>query len=44
MNFSCGTLDGSIWSTIKSKDDSGRIELEPYIRVQDEARYPKSGR
>ena len=37
-------LDGSIWSTIKSKDDSGRIELEPYIRVQDEARYPKSGR
>jgi hypothetical protein len=38
------TLDGSIWSTIKSKDDSGRIELEPYIRVQDEARYPKSAR
>jgi hypothetical protein len=37
-------LDGSLWSTIKSKDDSGRIELEPYIRVQDEARYPKSGR
>ena len=37
-------LDGSIWSTVKSKDDSGRIELEPYIRVQDEARYPKSGR
>jgi hypothetical protein len=38
------TLDGSIWSTIKSKDDSGRIELEPYIRIQDEARYPKSAR
>jgi hypothetical protein len=38
------TLDGSLWSTIKSKDDSGRIELEPYIRVQDEARYPKSAR
>ena len=37
-------LDGSIWSTVKSKDDSGRIELEPYIRVQDEARYPKTGR
>lgn len=37
-------LDGSIWNTIKSKDDSGRIELEPYIRVQDEARYPKSAR
>jgi hypothetical protein len=38
------TLDGSLWSTIKSKDDSGRIELEPYIRVQDEARYPKTAR
>ena len=37
-------LDGSIWSTIKSKDDSGRIELDPYIRIQDEGRYPKSGR
>ena len=37
-------LDGSLWSTIKSKDDSGRIELEPYIRIQDEARYPKSAR
>jgi hypothetical protein len=35
-------LDGSIWSTVKSKDDSGRIDLEPYIRIQDEARYPKS--
>ncbi len=38
------TLDGSIWSTIKSKDDSGRIDLEPYIRIQDEARYPKTAR
>ena len=36
------TLDGSIWSTVKSKDDSGRIDLEPHIRIQDEARYPKS--
>ena len=37
-------LDGSIWSTVKSKDYSGRIDLEPYIRIQDEARYPKSAR
>src|SRR5213596_683302 len=37
-------LDGSIWSTVKSKDDSGRIDLEPYIRIQDEARYPKNAR
>jgi hypothetical protein len=38
------TLDGSLWSTIKSKDDSGRIDLEPYIRIQDETRYPQSPR
>jgi len=37
-------LDGSLWSTVKSKEDSGRIELEPYIRVQDEARYPQTAR
>ena len=37
-------LEGSLWSTVKSKDDSGRIELEPYIRIQDEARYPQSAR
>jgi len=43
-NMQLRPLDGSLWSTIKSKDDSGRIELEPYIRVQDEARYPKSAR
>jgi hypothetical protein len=34
-------LEGSIWSTVKSKDDSGRLDLEPYIRIQDEARYPE---
>jgi hypothetical protein len=37
-------LEGSIWSTAKSKDDSGRFDLEPYIRIQDEARYPSSAR
>jgi hypothetical protein len=37
-------LEGSIWSTAKSKDDSGRIDLEPYIRIQDEARYPEKAR
>jgi hypothetical protein len=37
-------LEGSIWSTAKSKDDSGRFDLEPYIRIQDEARYPASAR
>jgi hypothetical protein len=37
-------LEGSIWSTAKSKDDSGRLDLEPYIRIQDEARYPERAR
>ena len=37
-------LEGSLWSTVKSKDDSGRIDLEPYIGIQDEARYPESAR
>ena len=35
-------LEDSIWNTVKSKDDSGRIDLQPYIRIQDEARYPES--
>jgi hypothetical protein len=37
-------LEGSLWSTVKSKDDSGRIDLEPYILIQDEATYPQSAR
>lgn len=37
-------LEGSIWNTVKSKDDSGRIDLQPYIRIQDEARYPANAR
>ncbi len=37
-------LEGSIWNTVKSKDDSGRIDLQPYIRIQDEARYPENAR
>ena len=37
-------LEGSLWSTVKSKDDSGRIDLQPYIRTQDETRYPENSR
>jgi hypothetical protein len=33
-------LEGTAWSTVKRRDDSGRIDLEPYIRVEDEAKYP----
>lgn len=30
------------WSTVKRRDESGRIDLEPYIRLEDEAKYPGS--
>jgi len=37
-------LENTVWKTVKSKDDSGLINLEPYIRVQDEMRHPDHGR
>lgn len=37
-------LENTIWKTVKSKDDSGLINLQPYIRVQDEKRHPDHGR
>jgi hypothetical protein len=37
-------LENTIWKTVKSKDDSGLINLQPYIRVQDEMRHPDHAR
>jgi hypothetical protein len=37
-------LENTIWKTVKSKDDSGLINLQPYIRVQDERRHPDHAR
>jgi hypothetical protein len=37
-------LENTVWKTVKSKDDSGLINLEPYIRVQDETRHPDHAR
>jgi hypothetical protein len=37
-------LEKTVWKTVKSKDDSGLINLQPYIRVQDERRHPDHGR
>jgi hypothetical protein len=37
-------LEGTPWSTVKRRDDSGRIDLEPYIQVGDEAKYPETAR
>jgi hypothetical protein len=34
-------LEDTLWKTVKSKDDSGSINLLPYIRIQDETRHPE---
>ena len=34
-------LDETVWKTVKSRDDSGLINLQPYIRIQDEKRHPE---
>ncbi len=35
-------MEGSLWDTAKARDESGQINLEPYIRVEDEKRHPES--
>ena len=35
-------LERTPWSTIKRKDDSGLIDLQPYIQVEDENRFPEA--
>lgn len=35
-------LEQTPWSTVKRRDQSGRIDLEPYIKLEDEAKYPGS--
>jgi hypothetical protein len=37
-------VENTVWKTVKSKDDSGLINLQPYIRVQDEMRHPDHAR
>jgi hypothetical protein len=37
-------LEGTLWTTVKSQDDSGRIDLSPYIQVEDETRFPAQDR
>jgi hypothetical protein len=34
-------LEDTVWKTVKSKDDSGLINLQPYIRIQDETKHPE---
>jgi hypothetical protein len=37
-------FDKTPWSTVKRRDESGRIDLEPYIKVEDETKYPGAAR
>jgi hypothetical protein len=37
-------LEGTSWATVKRRDDSNRIDLQPYIQIEDEAKYPESAR
>ncbi|RFC44854.1 MAG: hypothetical protein DVB28_000830 [Verrucomicrobia bacterium] len=37
-------FDGSPWEAIKRSEDTGRIELRPFIRKEDEARFPSLAR
>jgi hypothetical protein len=34
-------LNDTVWKTVKSKDDSGAMDLQPYIRIQDETKHPE---
>ena len=34
-------LEDTVWKTVKSKDDSGSINLQPYIQIQDETKHPE---
>ena len=35
-------LEGTAWDAVKRKDDSGLLDLEPYIRVEDEPKYSEA--
>ncbi|CAN5477244.1 hypothetical protein BH18VER1_BH18VER1_22300 [soil metagenome] len=33
-------IEGTPWDTAKSRDESGLINLQPYIRLEDKVRHP----
>lgn len=35
-------MEGTLWDTAKARDQSGQINLQPYIRVEDKKRHPGS--
>lgn len=40
FKFDLLEFDGSPWESIKRSEETGRIELRPFIRKEDEARFP----
>ena len=38
--FRLRDLSGTAWETVKTSDETNRIDLTPYLQVEDEARYP----
>ena len=43
-NLRLSELEATPWHTVKSQDQSGRIDLIPYIQVEDEKKYPGNSR
>ncbi|MEP6822924.1 MAG: hypothetical protein ABI946_11295, partial [Chthoniobacterales bacterium] len=35
-------IEGTLWDTAKARDESGQINLQPYILQEDEKRHPES--
>ena len=34
------SVEGTLWDTAKARDESGQINLQPYIQVEDKKRHP----
>ena len=35
-------MEGTLWETAKARDESGQINLQPYIQVEDKKRHPEN--
>jgi hypothetical protein len=44
FTFNLLDFDGSPWESIKRSEETGRMALRPYIRKEDEARFPSLAR
>ena len=44
FKFELMDFEGSPWESIKRSEETGRIELRPFIRKEDEARFPSVAR